>query len=106
MAINGEQNFDSSQVRQTFELKQQAIIEKEDDINLKNLLYPNMNNELLKSPDSKKQNAINNIHLMSTPDHFGSSKIPRELEANFPNAFEFQDLQHSFHISKEDIEVS
>ena len=51
-----------------------------------------MNNELLRSPDSKKQNAINNIHLMSTPDHFGSSKIPRELEANFPNAFEFQDL--------------
>jgi hypothetical protein len=54
-------------------------MEKEDDINLQNLLYPNQDNKLLRSPDPKHQNIINNIHLMSTPDHFGSSKIPKEL---------------------------
>jgi hypothetical protein len=81
-------------------------MEKEDDINLQNLLYPNKDNKLLRSPDSKHQNLINNIHLMSTPDHFGSSKIPKELEANYPNHSDFQDLKHSFHISKKEIDVS
>jgi hypothetical protein len=43
---------------------------------------------------------------MSTPDHFGSSKIPKELESNYPNPSDFQDLKHSFHISKKEIDVS
>ncbi len=60
----------------------------------------------MRSPDSKQQNMINNIHLMSTPDNFGSSKVPRELEVNYPNASEFQDLKHSFHISKKEIDES